>query len=264
MAVIIEAFRSIVGKRNVLTRERDTAYYRSGYRYGFGQATVVAFPATLLEQWRLLEAAVDAGCAIIMQATKTGLTGGSSPHEFDYGRDVAVINVSRIKGLHLLRGGKQALAFPGTTLFELGQQLKPIGRVPHSVLGSTTIGATVIGGVSNNAGGALCKRGCSYTELALFARVNAEGRLELVNHLGIDNLGDTPEEIFAQLEAGAFAESDLRGDDKAASDVEYAQRIRDVNADVPNRYNADPRRLYEVSGSAGKVACFAVRVDTYP
>ncbi|MEM1057583.1 MAG: D-lactate dehydrogenase, partial [Bacteroidota bacterium] len=31
-----------------------------------------------------------------------------------------------------------------------------------------------------------------------------------------------------------------------------------------NRYNADPRRLCDVSGSAGKVAAFAVRVDTYP
>ena len=49
-----------------------------------------------------------------------------------------------------------------------------------------------------------------------------------------------------------------------ASDVAYVNRIRDLDATVPNRYNADPRRLHGVSGSAGKVACFAVRVDTYP
>ncbi len=264
MEDIVQRIRKIVGDDEVLTSDRETSYYRSGFRYGHGGAKAVVFPGTLLEQWRVLQVAVDAKCAIIMQATKTGLTGGSSPSGFDYGRDVLIINATRIKGLHLVREGRQAIAFPGTTLFELGQQLKTIGRVPHSVLGSTTIGATVIGGVANNAGGALCKRGSSYTELALYARVNSEGRLELIDHLGIRNLGDTPEQIFAKLEAGDFSDEDLQGDDRAASDTDYINRIRDIDAPVPNRYNADPKRLYEVSGSAGKVACFAVRVDTFP
>jgi len=264
MAEIASTFRSIVGDENVLTREIDTAYYRTGFRYGSGGAVAVVFPKTLVEQWRVLEAAVEAGCAIIMQATKTGLTGGSSPSGFDYDRDVVIINVGRIRGLRLLRGGTQALAFPGTTLFELGQELKEIDRVPHSVLGSTSIGATVIGGVANNAGGALCKRGSSYTELALYARVDADGRLQLVDELGIRGLGDTPEEILRNLEAGAFSDEDLVDDDRVASDVDYVNRIRDLDAKVPNRYNADPRRLHGASGSAGKVACFAVRVDTYP
>ena len=79
MAELTKTFRDIVGEKNVLTRELDTAYYRTGFRYGFGGALAVVFPSTLVEQWRVLQAAVDAGCAIIMQATKTGLTGGSSP-----------------------------------------------------------------------------------------------------------------------------------------------------------------------------------------
>ncbi|MEM1422434.1 MAG: D-lactate dehydrogenase [Planctomycetota bacterium] len=263
MADVIDAFKEIVGDANVLTKDRNTAYYRSGYRYGFGGAKAVVFPRTLLEQWRVLQAAVDAGCCIIMQATKTGLTGGSTPSGSGYDRDVVIVNATKINRLRLLRDGRQALAFPGTTLFELGQELKKIGRVPHSVLGSTSIGATVIGGVANNAGGALCKRGSSYTELALFARVNSAGDLELVDRLGIANLGETPEEILTRLEAGDFTEDDVQGDDRAASDTDYVNRIRDLDADVPNRYNADPRRLHDVSGSAGKVACFAVRVDTY-
>ena len=151
---------------------------------------------------------VEARCIIIMQAAKTGLTGGSSPSGEDYDRDVIIINISRIRKITLLAGGDQVLAFPGTTLFELTQELKKIDRVPHSVLGSTSIGATVIGGIANNAGGALCKRGSSYTELALYARVDEEGRLELVDHLGIRNLGDTPEEILTRLERGDFAEED--------------------------------------------------------
>ena len=264
MAHIAEIFKDIVGDGNVLTKDVETAYYRSGYRYGFGGAAAVVFPSNLVEQWRVLQAAVDAGGAIIMQATKTGLTGGSSPSGFDYDRDVVIINTSHVRGLRLLKGGTQALAFPGTTLFELGQELKRIDRVPHSVLGSTSIGATVIGGVANNAGGALCKRGSSYTEFALYARVNREGKLELIDHLGIRNLGETPEEILHSLESGDFSDSDLIDDGRSASDVDYVNRIRNLESTVPNRYNADPRRLYEASGSAGKVACFAVRVDTYP
>ena len=261
---LIDQFRKIVGAKNVLTSDSDTAYYRTGFRYGHGGAAAVVFPETLLEQWQVLQAAVEARCIVIMQAAKTGLTGGSSPSGEDYDRDVIIINISRIKKITLLAGGDQVLAFPGTTLFELTQELKKIDRVPHSVLGSTSIGATVIGGIANNAGGALCKRGSSYTELALYARVDEEGRLELINHLGIRNLGDTPEEIFTRLEQGDFTEEDVEEMDKAASDRGYADRIRNLDADVPNRYNADPARLFEVSGSAGKVVAFAVRVDTYP
>ena len=261
---LISSLKAVVGEKYVLTRESRTAYYRSGFRSGFGGAAAVVFPATLLEQWQVLQACVDANCAIIMQATKTGLTEGSCPSGFDYDRDVVVINVTRIKKIILLDGGKQVLAFPGATLHELEKVLKPLGRVPHSVIGSTTIGATIVGGIANNAGGALCKRGSSYTELSLFGQVNEDGKLNLVDHLGIKNLGNTPKEIFARLEKGDIPVEDLEGFDMLASDRGYGDRIRDLDAEVPNRYNADPERLFEVSGSAGKVAAFAVRVDTYP
>jgi D-lactate dehydrogenase len=32
---------------------------------------------------------------------------------------------------------------------------------------------------------------------------------------------------------------------------------------TPARFNADPRGLFEASGSAGKVAVFAVHLDTF-
>lgn len=260
----IERLKKIVGNRGVLTSDSQTAYYRSGFRSGFGGALAVVFPNSLLELWKILKISVEANYAIIMQATKTGLTEGSSPSGFDYDREVIVINITRIKKIILLDGGKQVVALPGSTLHELEKELTSINRAPHSVIGSTTIGATVVGGIANNAGGALCKRGSSYTELSLFARVDKEGNLELVNHLGIKNLGETPEEIFKSLEAGNIPIEDIGELDKAASDRDYQQRIRKMDADIPNRYNADPNRLYEVSGSAGKVVAFAVRVDTYP
>tara|TARA_B100000965_G_scaffold397201_1_gene413328 strand:- start:6670 stop:8373 length:1704 start_codon:yes stop_codon:yes gene_type:complete len=260
----IERLKKIVGNRGVLTSDSQTAYYRSGFRSGFGGALAVVFPNSLLELWETLKISVEANYAIIMQATKTGLTEGSSPSGFDYDREVIVINITRIKKIILLDGGKQVIALPGSTLHELEKELTPINRAPHSVIGSTTIGATVVGGIANNAGGALCKRGSSYTELSLFARVNKEGNLELVNHLGIKNLGETPEEIFKSLEEGNISLKDISELDKAASDRDYQKRIRKMDANIPNRYNADPKRLYEVSGSAGKVVAFAVRVDTYP
>ena len=261
---IIEQLKSVVGHKGVLSSKSKTAYYRSGFRSGFGGSVGVVFPKSLIELWETLKVCVDANCAIIMQATKTGLTEGSSPSGFDYDREVIIINITRIKKIILLDGGKQVIAFPGSTLHELEGELSSIKRAPHSVIGSTTIGATIVGGIANNAGGALCKRGSSYTELSLYARVNEEGNLELINHLGIENLGETPEEIFENLEKGSFSKENIQGMDKAASDREYQNRIRNIDAEIPNRYNADPNRLYEVSGSAGKVVAFAVRVDTYP
>ena len=228
----IERLKKIVGNRGVLTSDSQTAYYRSGFRSGFGGALAVVFPNSLLELWETLKISVEANYAIIMQATKTGLTEGSSPSWFDYDREVIVINITRIKKIILLDGGKQVVALPGSTLHELEKELTPINRAPHSVIGSTTIGATVVGGIANNAGGALCKRGSSYTELSLFARVDNEGNLELVNHLGIKNLGETPEEIFKSLEAGNIPIEDIGELDKAASDRDYQQRIRKMDADM--------------------------------
>ena len=135
---LIESFTKIVSKENVVSSEADTAYYRTGFRYGFGHADVVVFPSTLLEQWEVLKVAVKQNCNILLQAAKTGLTGGSTPRGLKYEKPLVIINVSKIKKLKLLNDGKQALAFPGTTLFELTEELKKIDRVPHSVLGSTT------------------------------------------------------------------------------------------------------------------------------
>lgn len=260
----IDALTRIVGAKRTYTADRKTAYYRSGWRSGIGNALAVVFPKTLLEQWRILEVCVNAGCVIILQGAKTGLTEGSCPSGNDYGRPLVIINTTRIKKLILLDGGKQVLAYPGSTLHELEKLLSPLGRGPHSVIGSTTIGATIVGGIANNAGGALCKRGSSYTELSLFARVNKQGKLELVNHLGIKELGETPDEIFKNLDKGQIKDRDVEAWDTPASDRSYAERIRKTETELPNRYNADSERLHDVSGSAGKVAAFAVRVDTYP
>jgi len=146
---------------------------------------------------------------------------------------------------------------------QLEKALKPLGREPHSVIGSTCIGASVVGGICNNSGGALIRRGPAYTQFALFARIDETGEIHLVNHLGI-NLGDDPEKILDAVDRDAFTESDIDYSSTcSASDHDYAQHVREFAADTPARFNADPKRLYEASGSAGKVMIFAVRLDTF-
>lgn len=109
---LIEELKTIVGEENVLTDQVKTKYYRSGFRSGSGTALAVVFPNTLLEQWKIIKQCVEANCIIIMQAAKTGLTEGSAPSGNDYDRDVVVINITKIKKIHLLDGGKQAVCLP--------------------------------------------------------------------------------------------------------------------------------------------------------
>ncbi len=253
---------SIVGAKNVLIDPRKTRFYRTGIRVGNGQASMVVFPSNLLNLWKILETCIFFDKIIIMQAANTGLTGGSTPFENGYDRDVIIINTIKINQIILINKGHQVIAFPGTTLYQLEDNLLPLGRGPHSLIGSSCIGASVIGGVCNNSGGNLVKRGPAYTELSLFARLNRNGKLELVNHLGID-LGKSVEEIFENLEAVNFSKENVIPSLKIASDSDYQNRIRDINANSPARFNVDKRRLYESSGCAGKIAVFAVRLDTF-
>ena len=89
-----------------------------------------------------------------------------------------------------------------------------------------------------------------------------DGKLTLVNHLGID-LGETPEQILSKLDDDRIKDDDVRHDGRHAHDYDYVHRVRDIEADTPARYNADPDRLFESSGCAGKLAVFAVRLDTF-
>ncbi len=259
----INELSRLVDSSHLLTDPAKTARYRKGFRSGQGEALAVVFPGTLLELWRVLSACVAADKIILMQAANTGLTEGSTPNGNDYDRDIVIISTLRLDKLHLLDKGEQVLAFPGTTLYSLEKALKPLGREPNSVIGSSCIGASVVGGICNNSGGSLVQRGPAYTEMSLFARIDENGKLTLVNHLGID-LGVTPEQILSKLDDDRVKDEDVQHDGRHAHDHDYVTRVRDIDADTPARYNADPDRLFESSGCAGKLAVFAVRLDTFP
>lgn len=261
---LLAALAGIVGQRHLLTKPTQTARFRKGFRFGEGPVLAVVRPGGLVEQWQVLNACHQAGVIMIMQAANTGLTGGSTPDGADYDRPIVIINTMRMQKLHVIDEGKQVICLPGVTLFQLERALRPLKREPHSVIGSSCLGASVFGGVANNSGGALIRRGPAFTQFSLYARVTEHNKIELINHLGV-RLGDEPELILARLEAGTFTSADIEHPaDRVASDPDYAQHVREVDATTPARFNADPRRLYESAGSAGKTMMFAVRLDTFP
>ncbi|MED5325013.1 MAG: D-lactate dehydrogenase [Pseudomonadota bacterium] len=260
---LIASMRDVVGQAYLLTDKAKKQPYTKGFRFGAGEALAVVRPGTLVEIWRVLKLCVEADVAVIMQAANTGLTGGSTPDGKDYDRPLVIISTMRIDDIQLVDNGKQIVGLAGSTLFGLEETLAPYGREPHSVIGSSCIGASIVGGICNNSGGALVKRGPAYTELALFAQIDANGNLSLVNNLGI-NLGSEPEEILNNLENKRYKEADVQHPDARASDNEYDERVRDIDSDTPSRFNNDGRRLHDASGCAGKLAVFAVRLDTFP
>ena len=257
-----EKLISIVGPQNALFGERETKSYRTGIRVGCGEAVAVVLPKDLLQFWEIIKLCVSLEKIILIQAANTGLTGGSTPDGDKYDRDVVIINTLKLDQLLLINKGKQVLAFPGASLYKLEEILDPLDREPHSVIGSSCIGASIVGGVCNNSGGNLIKRGPAYTELSLYAQLNSDGKLELINHLGID-LGESPEEILRNLQESNFNFDNILNTEKKASDNTYKDRIRNFNSKTPARFNSDKRRLFESSGCAGKIAVFAVRLDTF-
>jgi len=262
-ASLLPTLVAILGKKHVLTGDTKTRRYRTGIRFGAGKALAVVRPGSLVEQWRVLQACIGANVIVICQASNTGLTGGSTPDGGGYDRDIVIVSMTRMKTIHLIDEARQVVCLPGATLNQLEDALRPFEREPHSVIGSSCIGASVLGGICNNSGGALVRRGPAYTEMSLFAKVDQAGRLQLVNHLGI-RLPGSEEEMLDCLERGAFSRTDIVAGAGAGHDAHYESRVRAIDEATPARYNADPRLHYESSGSAGKVMVFAVRLDTFP
>ncbi|WP_182417423.1 D-lactate dehydrogenase [Bartonella sp. HY038] len=258
---VIASIKGIVGEKHCLTDANQTERYRKGFRSGEGDAKLVIIPGSLTELWQCLKILVTNDFIIIMQASNTGLTEGSTP-KGSYERDVAIISTLRLDHIYVLDEGKQIISQPGGTLYKLEDILSSFNREPHSVIGSSCIGASIIGGICNNSGGALVKRGPAYTELSLYAQIDEKGELQLVNHLGID-LGETAEEILTKLDNKVIDPAWVSYDVGAASNHEYSQKVREVDAATPARFNADPSGLFEAAGSAGKIAVFAVRLDSF-
>ena len=262
LASLLADLSVAVGAPNILTKPSQQQSYVQGAITAIKDAVVaVVIPNSLVILWRVINLCAAADVIIIAQAANTGLTGGSTPYG-EYDRAVVVISMQLLGGVYLLNDAKELVALPAASLQQLESQLAPLGREPHSVLGSSCVGASVIGGICNSSGGMLVQRGPAYTEMSLFAKRNAMGEFELINHLGID-LGADPEEILRNLQTGTFNKNPESANRKSCKNHHYQHKVRDCEADTPARFNNDPNGLYEASGSAGKVIVFAVRVATF-
>ena len=257
--MLIHDLKALIGDNYIITAKWNKQKFSKGWRYGEGEALAVVKPGTLLEIWKILKICVKADVIVIMQAANTGLTGGSTPYGNDYDRPIVIINTMRIDNIHVISEGKQIIGLAGSTLYDLEKKLEPFEREPHSVIGSTSIGASIIGGVCNNSGGSLVKRGPAYTELALYAKVNQKGELELINELGI-NLGSNEEEILNNLQNRNYNKSDIIQSNKLASDNEYLNIVRKIDSNVPARYNADKRFVAWSLRKWRKSRCFCSKI----
>ncbi|WP_426138637.1 FAD-binding protein [Psychrobacter sp. TWR1-1-1] len=203
LASLLTDLSAVVGATNVLTKPSQQQSYTQGAIASITDAVAaVVIPDSLVALWRVINLCAAADVIIIAQAANTGLTGGSTPYG-EYDRAVVVISMQRLGGVHLLNDAAELVALPAASLQQLESQLAPLGREPHSVLGSSCVGASVIGGICNSSGGMLVQRGPAYTEMSLFAKRNAMGEFELINHLGID-LGADPEEMLRNLQTGTL------------------------------------------------------------
>ena len=131
----------------ILREPHQIRRFTTGIRFGQGSALVVFEPASLLDFWHVLKACIAADCIVICQAANTGITGGSTPDGDDYPGGLVIISTTRLSRLRVIRGGEQVVCLPGATLHELERTLRPYGREPHSVIGSSCFGASVVGGV---------------------------------------------------------------------------------------------------------------------
>ena len=263
---LVSQLIEVVGDTQVLTTlAQQYAYLQGAGESNPSKALAVVIPHDLVQLWRVINLCAQVDVIIIAQAANTGLTGGSTPYG-SYDREVVVISMQQLHGVHLLNDASELIALPAASLQQLESILEPLGREPHSVLGSSCVGASVIGGICNNSGGMLVQRGPAYTEMALFARKNKLGQFELINHLGIE-LGSDSEEMLENLQAGKFSsvnnETQQTESPRLSCNAHYQTKVRDCDASTPARFNNDPSGLYEASGSAGRVIVFAVRVATF-
>jgi FAD/FMN-containing dehydrogenase len=142
---------SIVGGKNVLTSDADTAPYRVEWRgYYHGRTPAVVKPGSAEEISAILKLANETGTPIVPQGGNTGLVGGQTPDES--GREV-VLSLERMEKIRAVDpDGGTITAEAGVVLERLQQAAEEAGMLFPLSLGAQ--GSCRIGGnISTNAGG---------------------------------------------------------------------------------------------------------------
>jgi FAD/FMN-containing dehydrogenase len=147
----IKGLAEIVGARNVLTAEHDTASYTTDWRKQYrGAAVGVVRPETTFEVSAVVRLCAGAGVAIVPQGGNTGLSGASVPTGKQ--REI-VLSLSRMNRIRQLDALNDALTVEaGCVLADIQRAAGDAGRLFALSLGAE--GSCQIGGnLSTNAGG---------------------------------------------------------------------------------------------------------------
>ena len=235
-----------------------------GSRIGKGTAFAVVRPGTLQEAVDVLQACVDADACIKPQGANSGLTGGSVARDSHTGgpdRPTVVVNMRRLTSIIPIEDGKRLVCLAGAGINDVLQKAAEHNRESHSVLGSIFLNPSVAAGVAFGSGGTQLRKGPVYTERVLYARVNHDGQVELVNSLGLREQPTST--LFGKLEAGRLDEDDVNAHCcLPAHQADYASSVCTLDSTV-SRFNAaitgpEPCRC------EGKVLTLASVHETFP
>lgn len=285
----MKTLKRIVGKKNFLNgREEttETAAYLKGARMGKGSALAIVRPKKLRQIQEIVQEAVDAGCAVLVQGSNTGLTGGSTPREQSDGRPTVVISMKHFDTAFPIDDGEKVVCLAGVGLASLKHFVNENfpDRESHSILGSTFLNPTTAAGVAYGSGGTQIRKGPACTERALYLKVVPDkyGKhiVKVVNTLGIEDLDSEEGEFIAHKGwDGVISKLDSyidvvknEGDNTMKNsndtygkhqshDSNYKENLCTVDNNV-SRFNADTKGL-DCNRSEGKVLILATVHDTF-
>ena len=194
------ALAAIVGGKNVLTGESDTAPYTTDWRKRYsGGAEAVVRPATTAEVSGVVRLCADARVAIVPQGGNTGLVGGSVPTGKQREIVLSLARMNRIRELDVLNDTLTAEA--GCVLADLQRAASDAGRL--FALSLAAEGSCQIGGnLSTNAGGVnVLRYGNARDQVLGLEAVLADGRVwDGLRGLRKDNTGYDLKQLFIGAE----------------------------------------------------------------
>lgn len=231
---LVAALKEKLGANCVITDANQGSPFTVGARIGAGGQTVaVACPETLQGAIDAMQLCVDHGVAVLPQGANTGLTGGSVPRDT---RPAVVLSMRKMRRVTPISNGERVVCLAGAGILDVNAALQGTKREGHSTLGSTFLNPSVAGGVSYGSGGTQIRKGPAYTERALYMSVDANGKVQLTDTLGLENDGTA--DLFKRLETGENLKETPSGSKTPAYNANYAKSVTKLDGDCA-RFNAD-------------------------
>jgi len=144
---IIEKFREIVGKDNVLSEGCDLLAYSTDASGIFGEARIVLFPKYNEDVRKIVRYALRTGLNVVPRGAGTGLVGGAVPD------NSVVLDFSRMRRIMVLNRKEMTVVVePGVVLTELNKELAKHGLFFPIVPSSQKV-CTIGGMIATNAAG---------------------------------------------------------------------------------------------------------------